>query len=198
MKRPVFLFSLLIFLAFIMACNNNPEQIKGDPPEKVLKSFFEKMSQKDFDGAATLATKDSKPALDMLRQFVAMATIMNPGAAETNDPAEKFKSIEISKATITGNTAIVSMKYPTDSIEVEFPLKVEDGKWKAEFSIATIAKIGMTQMGKRGIPADSLAGKMNHLKELVGKRRLAADSLLKTIDQEKLKQGKTEINGLYQ
>jgi hypothetical protein len=46
-------------------------------------------------------------------------------------------------------------------------------------------------MGKRGIPADSIAGKMSHLKEMMSKRRLAADSLMKTIDQEKLKQEKT-------
>jgi hypothetical protein len=190
MKRTIF---LLFLLTFILACNNDPEEIKGDPPEKVARSFFEKMSQKDFDGAATFATKDSKPALDMLRQFVATATAMNPGKVAANDPAERFKSIEISKATISGNTAIVSMKYPGDSIEVEFPLKVEEGRWKAEFSIATITRIGMTQMGKRGISTDSVTGKMNHLKEQLLKRRFAADSLVKIIDPEKLKQTKTEI-----
>jgi len=188
MKRSTFLLPLLCLLIFIIACNNDPAEIKGDPPEKVLKTFFEKMSQKDFDGAAILATKDSKPAIDMLKQFVAMAVVTNPGAVAANDPAEKFKSVEIGKATVNGVNAIVPMKYATDSIEVEFPLKVEDGSWKTEFSVATLMKIGMAQMGKRGVPADSIAGKMQHLKEMMGKRRHLTDSLAKKLSQEKSKE----------
>ena len=42
-------------------------------PKEVLHEFFERMGKKDFEGAAKLATKDSKSMLDIMKQGMAMA-----------------------------------------------------------------------------------------------------------------------------
>lgn len=193
MKKLIPPFSLIVLLASILSCNNEPAAIKGDPPKEVLQAFFQKMTQTDLDGAAALATKDSKPVFDMMKQLMVMAEMRNPGITSTNGLSEKFKSVEIGEATINGNTALVPVKNIADSVEISFPLKVEDGVWKTEFSIATLSRIGMAEMGKRGMPADSIVGKMGRLKEMMGKQRHIIDSLKKTVDPEKLKEAQRAI-----
>ncbi|MBK6938050.1 MAG: DUF4878 domain-containing protein [Chitinophagaceae bacterium] len=78
----------------------------ANDPKAVVVAFFEKMAKKDLDGAAKLATKDSKAALDMMKKGMDMAEKMKTDKPE-EDPMEGFKDVEFGDAKITGDAAVV-------------------------------------------------------------------------------------------
>ncbi|MBP6417253.1 MAG: hypothetical protein KA330_12415, partial [Chitinophagaceae bacterium] len=74
--------SLLIAGAIVMltAGCKGKDKVVNDP-KAVVVAFFERMAKKDFDGAAALATKDSKATLDMMKKAIDAAEKM--GMKET-------------------------------------------------------------------------------------------------------------------
>src|SRR5262245_4945190 len=82
----------------------------GSDPKSVLTEFFKRMSEKDIDGAAKLATKDSKATMDMMKKGLDMAKKAGTDTANSDDPTEEFKQLEIGDAKITGETALVPVK----------------------------------------------------------------------------------------
>jgi Domain of unknown function (DUF4878) len=123
----------------------------SNDPKAVLTSFFEKLSKKDLDGAAKLATKDSKGTLDMMKKAMDAAEKMGKMGddAKKDDPTEEFRKMKIGEAKIDGDNATVSVSNPSkDDKSFDFPLKKEDGNWKVDFSMGTLMKMGMEQAGK--------------------------------------------------
>ena len=130
--------SLLIF-----GCKGKDAAAGGDP-KAVLTAFFDKMSKKDIDGAAKLATKDSKATMDMMKKAIEAAEKMGETAKE-KDGTEDFKDMVIGDAKIDGDNATVSVTNKKDNKTVNFPLKKEGGDWKVDFTMATLMKMGMDE-----------------------------------------------------
>lgn len=172
----------------------------ANDPKAVLSEFFSRMAKKDIDGAAKLTTKDSKSTMDMMKKGMEMAEKMKKDMPkDEEDPAEKFKGMEMGDAKIEGDMATVECKQKGSSESTSFQLKKEDGSWKVDFSMATLMKMG----DKGGMNSDmnggsdSLSNPSEELKDYnpddVKKGLEAADSMLKTIDPEKLKEAQKAI-----
>ncbi|MBK9465825.1 MAG: DUF4878 domain-containing protein, partial [Chitinophagaceae bacterium] len=127
--------SLLIAGAIVMltAGCKGKDKVVNDP-KAVVVAFFERMAKKDFDGAAALATKDSKATLDMMKKAIDAAEKM--GMKETtpkDDPTEEFKKMVIGEAKIDGDNATVSVTNTVKNNKTnDFPLKKEGGSWKVD------------------------------------------------------------------
>ncbi len=172
----------------------------GNDPKAVLAEFFSRMEKKDIDGAAKLTTKDSKSTMDMMKKGMEMAEKMKKDSPKNEeDPAEKFKGMEISDAKIEGDVASVECKQKGSDKSTTFQLKKEDGAWKVDFSMATLMKMGNEEGMNPNMNDgnDSLSNPEEDLKnynpEDVQKGLQAADSMLKTIDPEKLKEAQKMI-----
>ena len=182
----------------------------ANDPKIVLTTFFEKLSKKDIEGAAKLATKESKGTLELMKK--AMDVGENLGnmseAKKEKDPAEEFKKMQIGEAKIDGDNATVSVSNPSkDDKVVDFPLKKEDGSWKVDFSMGTLMKMGMNQTGKNsnpfnednsGLDSAGLSDKMNNFMngDSLKKGLEQLDSALKNLDPEKMKKMKDALKSL--
>jgi Domain of unknown function (DUF4878) len=197
---PAFFVAAAITLLAI-GCKSKGGAVANDP-RAVLVSFFERLAKKDIEGAAELATKDSKGVMMMMKTGMDMMEKMkdNPlmkdnASMKQNDPMDEFKNLEIGDAKINGDEATVAFKNKKKNEAFDFPLKKEDGGWKVDFSMATLMKMGMQEGAKNGdmnrdfnsIPLDSL---QNGMKQI--------DSLMKTIDPEKLKKLKEAMEKMKQ
>jgi hypothetical protein len=136
-------------LLFLAACKEKDKTVANDP-RAVISAFFERMAKKDLDGAAKLATKESKPTLDMMKKAIEAGEKMGiTDTASKDDPSDDFKKMEIGEVKIDGDNATVSVTNHAKSNETtKFPLKKEGGEWKVDFSMATLMKMGMDEAGK--------------------------------------------------
>ena len=203
--------SLLIASAIVMltAGCKGKDKVVNDP-KAVVVAFFERMAKKDFDGAAALATKDSKATLDMMKKAIDAAEKM--GMKETtpkDDPTEEFKKMVIGEAKIDGDNATVSVTNTVKNNKTnDFPLKKEGGSWKVDFSMATLMKMGMDDAGKtdtgdsdtNGTDTDT-TGTTDKMKDFFNSDSLkkgieGLDSILKTLDPEKMKEMKEALKEL--
>lgn len=158
----------------------------ANDPKAVVVAFFEKMAKKDIDGAAKLATKDSKAALDMMKKGMDMAEKMKTDKPE-EDPMEGFKDVEFGDAKITGDAAVVPITNKKEKETIEFPLKKEDGAWKVDFSMSTLMKMGKDKAAESGTDTFDNGGTEN----TDGLDALNADSL-----QEGLKKAKEALDNI--
>jgi len=158
----------------------------ANDPKAVVVAFFEKMAKKDIDGAAKLATKDSKAALDMMKKGMDMAEKMKTEKPE-EDPMAGFKDVEFGDAKITGDAAVVPITNKKEKETIEFPLKKEDGAWKVDFSMSTLMKMGKDKAAESGTDTFDNGGTEN----TDGLDALNADSL-----QEGLKKAKEALDNI--
>ena len=189
MKKLTIYFVFASTLLLMIAGCKGKDKTANDP-KAVVTAFFERMSKKDLEGAARLATKDSKGTIDMMKKAMDAAEKMGSlkdSASKGSDPTEDFKKLVIGEAKINGDNATVSVTNPDKNNEMnEFPLKKEGGEWKVDFSMATLMKMGMDKAGTEmnsmnnsdttGV-TDGMKDLMNSdsLKEAMGK----LDSLMK-------------------
>ncbi|MFV0604695.1 MAG: DUF4878 domain-containing protein [Niabella sp.] len=196
MKKTLFILTLFTVAASIFtSCSSG----SGDP-KTVLKAFFEKLAKKDIDGAAKLATADSKTTLDMVKKGMDMAENMKntlPDSAK-NDPAKDFEDVEIGEAVIDGNTATVkiSSKSKKDKPAVDFTLRKEDGKWKVDFSMATLMQMGQQQINKDNTMQVPDTDSLQFDKETFKKAGEAIDSVMQNIDPKQLEELQKQIEKL--
>ena len=135
------------FAVALVSCKGKDKV--GSDPKAVVTAFFERMAKKDLDGAAKLATKDSKGTLDMMKKAIEAAEKM--GAKDTKDDGtEDFKDMVVGDAKIDGDNATVSVTNKKKNETVDFPLKKEGGDWKVDFSMATLMKMGMDKAKDNG------------------------------------------------
>jgi Domain of unknown function (DUF4878) len=223
MKKIVSVLFIAASVAILAVGCKGKDSVANDP-KAVLIAFFERMAKKDMDGAAMLATKESKATMDMMKKAMTMAESMKDkmgglkDSMDKKDPAEEFKKMKIGEAKIDGDKATVSVTNPSkDDKTFDFPLKKEGGEWKVDFSMGTLMQMGMNQGGKSGafdnmdkndmsdtagysdkldklMNADSLKDAM---KDAMGK----LDSVMKNVDPEQMKkvqEAMKELNKMKQ
>jgi len=203
-----------LFTSFLTGCKGK-DAVSGGDPKTVLTAFFELMSKKDFDGAAKLATKESKGTMDMMKKAVDMGESMKDkmGDVKEKDNAEDFKNMKIGEAKVDGDNATVSVTNPgKDNATFDFPLKKEGGDWKVDFSMSTLMKMGMNEAGKRNNdnkdgedmndndPTDT-TNVMDQFNKLMNSDSLKMgldklDSMMKSLDPEKMKEVKDAMEKL--
>ena len=176
----------------------------ADNPKAVLIAFFERMSKKDLEGAAKLATKDSKGTMDMMKKAMDMAEKMKGTQKEDDDPAEDFKNIEVGDAKIDGDNATVAVTNKKKNETVDFPLKKEGGSWKVDFSMGTLMKMGMDkakQDGKEIDQEDIDKMKNFNMDSLQNQINSALDTVKKALSPEnmdKMKDAMKELEKMNQ
>lgn len=189
----------------ITGCKGKDAKV-ADDPKAVVMAFFERMSKKDIDGAAKLATKDSKATLDMMKKAIDAAEKMGIDKDKTakDDPSEDFKNMVIGEAKIDGDKATVSIsnKVKNDGMK-DFPLKKEGGSWKVDFSMGTLMQMGMDKAGKNDWDNNSNDIDTGAMKDFMNMDTLkkgiqGLDSIVKEIDPEKMKEVMKELEKLKQ
>lgn len=186
MKKNLALFSVIAGLVIMTSSCNNSASSLG--PKEVLVAFFDKLSKKDVDGAAKLATKESQSTMSMMKMGMEQAEKMETTTKEKKDIAEEMKNIEFGDAKIEGDAAAVPVKNKKEGeeFEFEFPLKKEDGGWKVDFSLATMMKM-----------AKERNGRMKDVNEEDMKKGLQMmDSAMKNMDPQKLEDMKKRLEEL--
>jgi hypothetical protein len=184
---------LPLLTAFVLTATGCGNKAASSDPRAVLVEFFKRMEKKDIDGAAELATKDSKSTMDMMKKGMDMAEKMKDKMPEgEKDPSEDFKDVEIGEAKINGDMATVPFKHKKKNTEFEFPLKKEDGAWKVDFSMGTLMKLGMDQKAKMDGGVDGMDESGNDVTnpEDLKKSMEMADSLMKSIDPKQMEEMK--------
>jgi hypothetical protein len=191
-KLNILLAAIALMTAAFTGCSGS----NGDP-KSVLVAFFDKMSKKDLEGAAKLATKESKPTLDMMKKAMDMGEKFKDANTKEEDPAEEFNNMEIGEAKINGDDATVSVTNKKKKETFDFPLKKQDGGWKVDFSMATLAKMGMDKNKKDGeMNEKDIEDMKNFNMDSLNQGLKTLDSALKTIkpeDLEKMKNMGEEI-----
>lgn len=187
MKKTIRLFPVALLLAAgIMSCQS------GNDPKAVLVSFFKLLSQKDIDGAAKLATKDSRSTLDMIKKGMDMAQKMDTAAAK-NDPTKEFRDAEFGETRISGDTAYITVTSKSKKQESsEISLVKEDGQWKVDFSMAALMKMGMDKMKENG-GTESLEHPGLSPEQMEQAQKMT-DSVLKNADPKKMKEIQEMMN----
>jgi len=208
MKKNLIVLSFSFILIFLfISCKNNGS-MSGADPKAVLIAFFERMSNKDLEGAAKLATKESKSTIDLMKKAIDMGESMKDKIkdekTEEKDPVEEFKKMKIGEAKINGDMATVSVTNPSKNNETfDFPLKKEDGSWKVDFSMGTLMKMGMDkdkEMNSDDIDLDT-TNSMEKLNKMMNADSLKIglekiDSIMKAMDPEKMKAMKDAIKDI--
>lgn len=189
----------------LTSCKGKDAQV-ADDPKSVVMAFFERMSKKDIDGAAKLATKDSKATLDMMKKAIDAAEKMGMDKDKTakDDPSEDFKNLVIGEVKIDGDKATISITNKAKNEgPKDFPLKKEDGSWKVDFSMATLMQMGMDKGTKNDWDTDSNNADTTGLKDIINMDSLqkglkGLDSLVKEIDTDKMKEAVKELEKMNQ
>lgn len=179
----------------------------GNDPKAVLVAFFEKMAKKDMDGAAKLATKDSKGTIDMMKKAITAAEQMKDMNTKEEDPTEDFKNMEFGDSKIDGENATVSVHNKKKNESFDFPLKKEGGSWKVDFSMGTLMKMGMNEAGKDNelmndeksdYNSDGVSDDMNKMmnSDSLKKGLEQLDSMMKNMDPEQMKKMQEAMKSL--
>ncbi len=191
-KLNILLAAIALMTAIFTGCSGSA----GDP-KSVLVAFFDKMSKKDLEGAAKLASKESKPTLDMMKKAMDMGEKFKDANTKEEDPADEFNNMEIGEAKISGDEATVSVTNKKKKETFDFPLKKQDGGWKVDFSMATLAKMGMDKAKKEGdMDQKDIDDLKNFNMDSLNQGLKTLDSALKSIkpeDLEKMKNMGEEI-----
>ena len=183
MKKLTIYFVFASTLLLMIAGCKGKDKVANDP-KAVVTAFFEKMSKKDLEGAAKLATKDSKGTMDMMKKAMDAAEKMEgakDSTAKESDPSEDFKNMVIGEAKIDGDNATVSVTNKAKNNETnDFPLKKEGGELKVDFSMATLMKMGMNKAGSEmnSMSNDDTTGVVDGMKDLMN-----SDSLKQALGQ---------------
>lgn len=198
MKRLTF---ILVAAGMLTLAMTGCKGSAGDP-KAVLLAFFEKIGQKDMEGAAKLATKDSKPTLDLMKKGMDMAESFKDETKKEEDPAEEMKNLVIGDAKINGDNATVSVTNKKKNETFDFPLRKEDGGWKVVFNMASLAKMGMDKAKKNKEASDEELKEMENFNmDSLSKGLKKLDSAIKSIkpeDMEKMKKAMEELQKVNQ
>lgn len=198
MKRTLQLFALFAVVAvFFAACSAKD----SDDPKVVLKTFFERLAKKDLDGAAQLATADSKSTLDMVKKGMDMAE-QAKDSIKQEDPMKEFQDVEFGDAKIDGDKATVTVTHKTkkDQPPADFTLLKQDGKWKVDFSMAALMKMGQQQINQGAtVPGAGEHGALDSLNlntEELQKAAKSLDSVMKNVDPKQLEELQKQLENI--
>lgn len=183
MKRfSLMLLAIATLAAATISCNN--AGAGGGDPKAVVLAFSEKLSKKDFDGAAQLATKESKPMIDMMKMGMEMAEkFAKIGDQKTTE--NEFSDVKIGDAKINGDMALVPFTAKGQTT-FDFPLKKEGGAWKVDLTMETMAKMGMDAKGENG--KSGLDELKNLNMDTLKKGMEMLDTMMKQMTPEKIEE----------
>lgn len=184
MKKLVLLFLAggAVLLSLLGACKSAGE----GPPERVLQSFIDQLVHKNIDGAAKLATPESKPALEIIKRGMELAAAKE-GALSQDTLLKEFENVEYGKPKITDDLAYITVRNKqNDKASADFILIKKDGKWKVDFSMAALLKMAQRQW-QQHIP-DNLDSLSPVDKEGLQHSFEMADSVLKNMDPKQLEE----------
>lgn len=189
--KKIFTPTLIGFLAITLlfaACGS-----ANQDPKKVLMSFFESIAKKDFDGAAKYATQGSKSTIDMIKKGMEMAEKMKD-SLRNEDPMKDFKDVVYGDTKVKGDSAFITVTTKNEKQPpAEFVLIKEDGKWKVDFSMATLMKMGE----KAGHSEDAPTFDSKTVKpEDIEKSMKMADSMLKNMDPKQIEEMQKSLEQL--
>ncbi|MFM2339179.1 MAG: hypothetical protein RL115_2372 [Bacteroidota bacterium] len=122
----------------------------ANEPKAVIVAFFKRMAEKDIDGAAKLATKESKSTMDMMKKAIDAAEQMKETFKDSTvkTKTDGFNDVAFGDVKIDGDNATVSVNNKKKDQTVDFPLKKQNGRWKVEFTMTTLMKLGLNGMNK--------------------------------------------------
>jgi hypothetical protein len=188
MKRiSVLLLAVATLAVAAIGCNSTGSSGGSGNPKAVVMTFSERLSKKDFDGAAQLATKESKSFIDMMKMGMEMAEKFGKMGKQEIEEKNEFKDAEIGDAKINGDIAMVPFTVKGKST-FDFPLKKEDGAWKVDLTLETMAKMGMDAKGTDG---SSGIEKMRDINmDTMKKGMELLDTMMKSMTPEKIEQMK--------
>jgi hypothetical protein len=161
-------------------------------PKEVLNAFFERLAKKDIDGATKLATKDSKPALDLMKKAVEMEGKLKD-EGDKKEAEDDMKNMELGEPKIDGDIATVPVKDKKKGTQFNIPMKKEDGAWKVNFTMAALK--GMSGENEEGSTGDDHS---NMNSEDMQKGIEMADSIMKNMDPEKMEKMKEAIEKMQE
>jgi len=183
MKKVIFsMVAATLMLVTMVGCKGG-----SSDPKAVAIAFIDKLKEKDFDGAAKYATKESKSALDMMKSAMKMAEAFGGGKGEDMDFDKEWKGkkVEFTEPKIEGDVATVSLMADGKE-QMPIKLKKEDGAWKVAFDKNTLMQQGKDKMGEmknQDIP--SMDSALNNLNGMGDSIKNALDKAGKSIDSAK-------------
>lgn len=117
--------SILAFLA--LGCARTANE-----PGPVAVEFMSRLSQLNFNGAAELATEESKPMLLMMSGFLVNIPEDQQKELEEQKKAAAAQSIQVVESVEDGDKATVTLKIGEEDQKVD--LQKVNGEWKVNFS----------------------------------------------------------------
>jgi hypothetical protein len=129
----IFLLVFLLLPVLVWSCKNTP-----DNPKAVAQAFLDAIMKKQFDEAGKYATKESQPAMEMLKS--AERAYKQFGRSDEFDIAKELrnKKVELTEPQMDGeNRATISVMADGQE-KMPLILVKEQGQWKVAFDKATI------------------------------------------------------------
>ena len=135
--------------------------------------------------------KDSFVILEMMKKAIDMGEKFKDVSKKEEDPADDFNNMVIGDAKIDGDNATVSVTNKKKNETFDFPLKKQDGSWKVDFSMTTLAKMGMDKAGKEGeMDKQDIEDMKNFNLDKMKKGMEILDTMMKSMTPEKIEQMK--------
>lgn len=184
MQRKVVYLLLAAVVAFT-ACQ------PGGDPKKVAKAFYQALDDKDYEKAKSLATYDSRTALDLLKTTESVGQSL-VGKDNTEKKKKKADNIEWGEVEMRGEIAVVKMKVNNENRNIR--LKKENGEWKVALDKDNLKKAGI----ERGIDEAGGISDKAIKKAMKGVDKINKDSLTKALQKagEALKKAEDALNEL--
>lgn len=191
MKKMIKLIAAITAIAvFAVGCGGS---MSSAGPKEVLNSFFERLAKKDIDGAAKLATKDSKAALDLMKKGLEMEGKLKDMDDKKDTAEDDMKNMELGEPKIEGDIASVPVKDKKKGKQFDFPMKKEDGAWKVDLTMSALKKMS-GEDDEAGMGEDH----SNMNAEDMQRGIQMADSLMKNMDPEKMEKMKEAIEKMQE
>ncbi len=186
-RLPYFLFFVLT-IAGLFSCSS----VDKSDPKSVLKAFFDKIGQKDIDGAMELATAGSQTTLSLVR--MAMSAAQDGKANVKEDLTQDLKDVTLGEAKIDGDVATIPMTSTKTNKSVDFTLRKEGGAWKVDFSLESLMKIGLKHANLNNSLTEDDSLTIPQFDDETIKRAMdQADSITKNIDPKKMEELQKEM-----
>lgn len=188
--------SAFLFIICLSAGLASCSSVDKSNPKSVLQAFFDKLAEKDIDGAMALATQSSQTTLGLMKMAVNIA--QDGKTSENKDFTKDFKDVTLSEPKIDGDKATVTLTSKKEQKTIDFILKKESGSWKVDFSLEALMKMGLNSRGteSRRNDSDTLIDQFDE--ETLKRANDVADSILKNMDPKKLEQYQKEGKALLE
>ncbi len=134
-------FFFMAALSIIFGCSTN-----NQAPAEVLEKFFKALSSQNIEEAKKYVTRDSEGMMNMVQMGM-----QKMGKNDESTINYSQENMEIGKAEINGDKALVPVKDKKSGELTDFTLRKEDGNWKVAFDKSTIMEMATRKMKEHGV-----------------------------------------------